>query len=73
MADCLPPEPRPRYEELWQVYGANPDCLNRDRHVRYLTKLKTMPVRTGDTVSATEYNGGLDLYIKRLEVYCEPK
>ena len=71
MADCLPPEPRPLYQDLWSMYGADPDCLNRDRHISYLSKLKYMPMRTGDTVNMTEYNNSLDLYIERFEIYCK--
>ena len=73
MADCLPPDPRPQYNELWSIYGPNPDCLNRDRHIRYLEKLKAMPVRTGDTVSEPEYNRALDLYIERMTWYCKDR
>jgi len=73
MANCLPPDPRPLYNEIWSMYGAAPDCLNRDRHIRYLNNLKTMPMRTGDTVSPAAYNASIDLYVERVQTYCETK
>ena len=73
MQDCMPPDPRPGYEQLWSMYGANPDCLNRARHVRYLEKLKGMPMRTGDSVTELEYDRAVDLYIIRMNMYCESK
>jgi len=71
LADCIPPDPRPMYDQLWTLYGPYPDCLNRTRHVKYLTQLKTLPMRTGDRVTEQEYNAGVDLYIERLEWYCQ--
>lgn len=71
MQDCMPPDPRPRFQDLWTTYGPTPDCINRDRHIRYLLKLKDMPMREGDTVNQIEYNNAIDLYIERLRVYCE--
>jgi hypothetical protein len=71
MDNCVPPDPRPLYENLWMTYSATPDCINRDRHIRYLLKLKDMPMREGDTVNQIEYNNAIDLYIERLRVYCE--
>jgi hypothetical protein len=73
MQDCMPQDPKPRFNDLWTTYGPEPDCINRDRHIRYLAKLKSMPFRTGDTVSQTEYNNAIDLYITRLEYFCVPR
>ena len=70
MQDCVPPDPRPLYNQLWTTYGPYPDCLNRDRHITYLTNLKSLPMRTGDTVTEAEYNAGVDLYIERRAWYC---
>lgn len=70
LADCLPPDPRPTYDQLWTLYGPYPDCLNQSRHVKYLTQLKTLPMRTGDRVTEQEYNASVDLYIERMEWYC---
>jgi hypothetical protein len=67
---CLPPDPRPTYQELWTVYGPTPDCLNRDRHINYLTGLKDKPMRTNDRVTEEQYNRAVDLYIERLQWYC---
>lgn len=69
--DCLPPPPRPVYQELWTVYGPSPDCANRDAHIRYLKGLKDKPLRTGDTVTVEQYNQAIDMYVERLEWYCE--
>ena len=71
MQDCMPPDPRPRFADLWVTYGPVPDCLNRDRHIRYLTKLKSMPMRSDDTVTIAEYNNAVNLYVERLELHCE--
>jgi hypothetical protein len=68
---CLPPDPRPNYQDLWAVYGPTPDCMNRDRHVRYLTSLKEKPLRTGDIVTVEQYNQAIDMYVERLKWYCE--
>lgn len=66
---CMPPPPRPLYAETFAVYGPNPDCLNKDRHIRYLTRLKDRDVQSGDNIVA--YNHAIDLYIERLEHYCQ--
>jgi hypothetical protein len=73
MADCLPPDPRPLYNELWATYGPNPDCLNRDRHIRYLTDLKSLPLRSTEIVTEAEYDQSLDIYIERLQWYCKTR
>ena len=73
MADCLPPDPRPMYDSLWELYGPTPDCINRDRHVHYLSSLKPLPMRTGDRVSVEEYNRAIDLYIERIQWYCKDR
>ena len=73
MQDCMPPDPRPRFQDLWVTYGPVPDCINGDRHVRYLTKLKSMPMRSDETVSQAEYNNAVDLYIEHLTAYCNNK
>jgi hypothetical protein len=70
MQDCLPTY-RPYYQEMWVVYGPTPDCLNRDRHIHYLSELKTVKVRSDDTVTIEQYDRALDLYIERLEWYCK--
>ena len=70
LADCIPPDPRPMYDQLCTLYGPYPDCLNQTRHIKYLTQLKTLPMRTGDRVTEREYNASVDLYIERLEWYC---
>ena len=70
MADCIPPDPRPTYDQLWTLYGPYPDCLNQSRHVTYLEQLKTLPMRTGDRVTEREYNASIDLYIERMAWYC---
>ena len=70
LQDCLPPDPRPMYDQLWTLYGPYPDCLNKNRHVTYLRELKQLPMRTGDRVTEREYNASVDLYIERLGWYC---
>jgi hypothetical protein len=71
--NCVSPDPRPLYADLWATYGANPDCLNRDRHIRYLKSLQSLPMKSGDTVNSVEYNNAIDLYIERMQWYCETK
>jgi hypothetical protein len=66
---CSPEVPRPRYNELFAIYGPAPDCMNRDRHVRYLTELKTHPVQDGD--NQTDYDYAIDVYVSRLTHYCQ--
>lgn len=68
--DCLPTY-RPYYQEMWAVYGPTPDCINRDRHINYLTELKTVRVRGDDSVTPEQYDRALDLYIERLQWYCK--
>jgi hypothetical protein len=70
MQDCLPTY-RPYYQEMWVVYGPTPDCMNRDRHIHYMSELKTVRVRGDDTVTMAQYNQALDLYIERLQWYCK--
>jgi hypothetical protein len=70
---CLPPDPRPVYQDLWTVYGPTPDCYNRDRHINYLLSLKDKPLRTGDSVTEKQYNQAIDLYVERLQWYCESR
>jgi hypothetical protein len=67
---CLPQDPRPVYQDLWVVYGPTPDCVNRDRHTRYLSSLKDKPLRTGDTVTVVQYNQAIDMYLERMQWYC---
>ena len=73
MDNCVPPDPRPRFNDLWVTYGPIPDCINGNRHIRYLNKLKTMPMRSDDTVGEIEYNNAVDLYIEHLETLCNIK
>jgi hypothetical protein len=70
-ADCLPPDPRPNFDELWSYYGPTPDCINRDRHIVYLESLKDKPMRTGDRVTKKQYDQAIDMYVERMEWYCE--
>ena len=65
----MPPPARPLYDETFAVYGPNPDCMNRDRHVRYLTRLKDRPVQSADNRAG--YDQAIDIYINRLEYYCQ--
>jgi hypothetical protein len=67
---CLPPDPRPNYQDLWTVYGPTPDCWNSERHIRYLTSLKALPLRTGDIVTAKQYDQAIDIYVERMQWYC---
>jgi hypothetical protein len=67
---CLPPDPRPRYSELWTIYGPAPDCVNRDRHINFLLSLKNKPLRTGDVVTVEQYDKAIDVYVERMEWYC---
>jgi hypothetical protein len=69
-ADCLPTY-RPYYQDMWVVYGPTPDCINRDRHIQYLSELKTVNLRNSETVTKVQYDRALDLYIERLQWYCE--
>ena len=68
---CLPPAPRPAYQELWTIYGPTPDCFNRNAHINYLTGLKSYPLRTNDTVNVAQYNQAIDIYVERMQWYCE--
>ena len=61
------------YDSLWDMYGPTPDCINRDRHVHYLSSLKPLPMRTGDRVTVEEYNHAIDLYIERIQWYCKDR
>ena len=70
---CLPDAPRPDYRELWSVYGPTPDCINKNRHINYLTSLKDKPVRSGDVVNEIEYNQAIDMYVERMQWYCEQR
>jgi hypothetical protein len=69
VGDCNPTPPRPRYEETFRMYGPVPDCVNRDRHIRYLTSLKAREVQDGDDV--VEYDQALNIYVARLKYYCQ--
>lgn len=71
-SDCLPTY-RPYYQEMWQVYGPTPDCINRDRHIHYMQELKTVRVRSDDTVTREQYDRALDLYTERLQWYCKDR
>ena len=71
--NCLPADPRPTYQEIWTVYGPTPDCTNRDAHIRYLTSLKEKPLRTGDTVTVNQYDQSIDMYVERMQWYCETR
>lgn len=72
-ADCLPPEPRPNYQELWVLYGPTPDCVNRDHHINYLVSLKDKPLRSHEVVTVAQYNQAIDMYVERMEWYCESR
>jgi hypothetical protein len=67
MADFLP-STRPPYAVTFSIYGPDPDCSNRDSHIRYLRKLKEYPVQRGD--DPAEYDHAIDQYIARMEYYC---
>lgn len=69
MEDCVPPPPRPLYQETFAIYRPAPDCINSSRHINYLTKLKTRPVQSGDNLE--EYDQAIDVYIARLKHYCQ--
>jgi hypothetical protein len=71
MEDCLPPPPKPLYNDTFAIYSVVPDCMNRDRHIRYLERLKDRPTQWGDTVSRADYDQALSIYIERLEHYCQ--
>jgi len=60
--------PRPPYEVTFTMYGPDPDCYNRDRHIRYLTKLKNQPVQGDDDKES--YDSAIDQYVRRLQYYC---
>ena len=70
---CMPDDPRPTYQELWSVYGPTPDCVNGNRHINYLSSLKNKPLRTNDTVTKEQYNQAIDIYVERIEWYCEQR
>ena len=63
------PNTRPPYKELFVMYGPNPDCENRENHVRYLTKLKQYPVPPGE--DQLESDHAIDQYISRIRYYCQ--
>ena len=63
------PTARPAYAELFQWYGPNPDCSNRNNHIQYLSGLKKFPVQPGD--DPVQYDHAIDQYIARLEYYCQ--
>jgi hypothetical protein len=63
------PTARPPYETTFAVYGPTPDCYNADKHVRYLLKLKTRPVRNGEDQEA--YDSAINQYIRRFQHYCQ--
>jgi hypothetical protein len=66
----LLPTPRPAYTETFgTIYGPNPDCANRDMHIRYLTTLKKHSVTPGDDREL--YDRSIDQYIERLRYYCQ--
>ena len=69
MAPDLLPAARPPYEQMFAIYGPNPDCINRDAHIRYLTKLKGYPVQGGD--NRNDYDRAIDQYVARMEYYCQ--
>lgn len=69
MENCMPPPARPLYAETFAIYGPAPDCMNRDRHIRYLERLKTRPTQGGD--NQADYDQAIDIYINRLEYYCQ--
>lgn len=66
--NCEPLSYRPPLSDLMQVYTPNPDCLNRDRHIRYLLSLKSQPVHAED--HSMEYDQVIDAYVARLQYYC---
>lgn len=65
--DLLPTD-RPPYAQFAQWYGPDPDCANRNSHVRYLAELKRHPVKSEDDAQA--YDQAIDQYMSRLEYYC---
>jgi len=66
--NCEPPTIRPAMHELLQAYTPNPDCVNRDRHIRYLISLKGKEVLPQDDI--IEYDSVIDSYVARLQYYC---
>lgn len=75
-ADCEPPHVRPAMTELFAIdpgvpalYGPNPDCMNRDRHIRYLSSLKKLDVQEFDDILV--YDQTIDAYVARLIHYCK--
>ena len=66
--DCEPPGVRPAMADLLQVYTPDPDCANRDRHIRYLISLKGKDVMPQDNIM--EYDSAIDSYVARLQYYC---
>jgi hypothetical protein len=69
---CEPQDQRPYMNELFgRYYRADPDCGNRDRHIRYLDSLKLLDVRYGD--DRRVYDQSIDIYIDRIQHYCVPK
>lgn len=74
--NCEMPHVRPPQTEVFAsvpgqpaLYGPEPDCLNRDRHIRYLSDLKALPVQDFD--DPVEYDLAIDAYVARLMRYCQ--
>lgn len=65
--NCEPGPVRPPFEELMQMYTPDPDCRNRDRHIRYLLSLKSLPTDGDDIL---EYDAAIDAYVARIRHYC---
>ena len=64
---CEPSPVRPPLEELLEMYTPNPDCRNRDRHIRYLISLKERPTAGDDVL---EYDEIINAYVARIRHYC---
>jgi len=65
----LLPQARPAYADFVQWYGPDPDCANRNSHIRYLSELKQFPVQRED--NQLQYDRAIDQYIARLGYYCQ--
>ena len=57
---------RPEYHTMTEFY---PDCANRDSQIRYMHKLKSLPVKSGD--DKVLYDKTLNVQIERLVFYCQ--
>jgi hypothetical protein len=67
---CDSLQKRPSMDLMFpDLYGTNPDCMNKNSHIRYLYGLKDLKTLPED--DRKSYDQFINQYIARLEYYCQ--